>query len=113
MTDCLFCKIVSKEVDSEVVHETEQTLAFRDINAAAPTHVLFVPKRHIESAEDLGAGDAKLLGELFDAMARVARGEGLERGFRIVTNVGPEGNQAIPHLHFHLMGGRAMSWPPG
>jgi histidine triad (HIT) family protein len=113
MTDCLFCKIAAKEIDSEVVLETDGVLAFRDINPAAPTHVLVIPKAHIASARELSVSDAPLLGELFDAMSQVAASEGLERGYRIVSNIGGEGGQTVGHLHFHLLGGRSMSWPPG
>ena len=113
MTDCLFCKIANKELDSKIVHETENTLAFEDINPGAPTHVLVVPKRHIASAAELTAADGDLLGELFEAMAKVAAEAGNEGGFRILTNVGPDAGQSVHHLHFHVLGGRAMAWPPG
>lgn len=113
MSDCLFCKIAAKELEAAVVLETETVVAFRDINPAAPTHVLVIPKAHITSARDLSATDAPLLGELFDAMAQVAESEGLGRGYRIVSNVGGEGGQMVGHLHFHVLGGRSMSWPPG
>lgn len=113
MADCLFCKIVAKELDSDVVYESDQVLAFRDINPGAPTHVLVIPKRHIASADELGASETQLLGELFETMTTVARDEGIGNGHRIVTNVGSDAGQSVPHLHFHVMGGRRMSWPPG
>ena len=113
MTDCLFCKIANKELDSKIVHETDNTVAFEDINPGAPTHVLVIPKRHIASAAELTQADADLLGEMFEAMATVAREAGNEGGFRIVTNVGPDAGQSVHHLHFHILGGRAMGWPPG
>ena len=113
MGDCLFCKIVAGELGSEVVHETENSLAFRDINPAAPTHVLFIPKEHIGSASDLGTSHAELLGEMFGAIGEVAKAAGLDRGHRIVTNVGSDAGQTVHHLHFHLIGGRSMAWPPG
>ena len=113
MTDCLFCKIATKEIDSQVVAETEHALAFRDINPAAPTHVLVIPKEHIASAQELGAGHAELLGELFALMGKVGAGEDLGGGHRLVTNVGRDGGQTVDHLHFHVLGGRAMTWPPG
>jgi histidine triad (HIT) family protein len=109
----LFCKIVAREIDAEVVLESEGILAFRDIDPAATTHVLVIPKRHIASASDLRPEDSEILSEMFRAMSTIARDEGLERGHRIVTNVGPEGGQSVDHLHFHLIGGRPMSWPPG
>ena len=113
MADCLFCKIVSKELDSEVVHESSEVLAFRDINPGAPTHVLAIPKRHIASAADLGPNDAEMLADLFATLASIAQKENLEGGWRVVTNVGPDAGQSVHHLHFHLLGGRSMAWPPG
>lgn len=111
--DCLFCKIVRKEVPSDVVHESDGVLAFRDINPAARVHVLFIPKEHVQSAADLGPDHTALLGEIFGAMASVAADEGLGKGYRIVTNVGGDAGQTVHHLHFHLIGGRSLSWPPG
>lgn len=113
MTDCLFCKIASGEIDADFVLESENIVAFRDINPAAPTHVLVIPKEHIASADDLTVSHGELLGEIFEAMSSISRSEGIERGHRIVTNVGPEAGQSVHHLHFHLLGGRTMSWPPG
>ena len=110
--DCLFCKIVAKELDSETVHESDSVLAFRDINPAAPTHILVIPKEHISSAADLGAGDADLLGEIFETIAKLATEAGTN-SYRVVTNVGSDAGQTVHHLHFHLIGGRSMSWPPG
>ena len=113
MAGCLFCKIADKQLDSEIVHETENTLAFKDINPGAPTHVLVIPKKHIASANELGAGEAELVGELFDTMAKVASDAGVEGGYRIVTNIGSDAGQSVFHLHFHVLGGRTLSWPPG
>ena len=114
MPDCLFCKIVEGKVPSEKVAETESVLAFRDIRPQAPAHVLLIPKRHVaESAADLGPQHAALLAELFVVAARIAREEGLERGWRLVTNVGDDAGQSVHHLHLHLLGGRHLGWPPG
>ena len=113
MADCLFCKIARKELDAEVVSETDNALAFRDINPVAPNHVLVIPKEHVASAADLTSAHSDLLGEMFELMARVASEAGNERGFRIVTNVGPDAGQTVHHLHFHVIGGRNMGWPPG
>lgn len=113
MDDCLFCKIVAKEIDSDIVFESDNVISFRDINPAAPTHVLFIPKRHIASSNDLTASDGPLLGEMFDAVANVAEKEGVADGYRVVTNVGRDAGQSVFHLHLHLIGGRQMSWPPG
>jgi histidine triad (HIT) family protein len=111
--DCLFCKIVRGEIDSETVLESENVIAFRDINPVAPTHVLVIPKEHIRSADELTEAHGRLLGEIFEAIASIRRAEGIEKGHRIVTNVGPEAGQSVDHLHWHVIGGRSMSWPPG
>jgi histidine triad (HIT) family protein len=113
MADCLFCKIASKELDADIVHDSSEVMAFRDINPGAPTHVLVIPKRHIGSAADLGPDDGDLLAELFTTVASVAQQENLDGGWRVVTNVGPDAGQSVHHLHFHLLGGRSMAWPPG
>lgn len=113
MTDCLFCKIAAKELDAKIVLETDNLVAFEDINPAAPTHLLVIPKAHIASAADLGDGDGELLAEIFTTMARLASERSLDGGVRIVTNVGPDAGQSVHHLHFHLIGGRSMAWPPG
>ena len=109
--DCLFCRIVAGEIPSDRVHEDEEVIVFRDINPAAPTHVLAIPRRHIASADNLTDGDGELLVALFAALRRVATDAGL-RGYRIVTNVGEEAGQSVFHLHLHLLGGRPLSWPP-
>ena len=113
MSDCLFCKIASKELDSDVVQESDGVIAFRDINPGAPTHVLVIPKEHISSAAELGVSRAEVLGEMFEVIGSIARAEGLDGGWRVVTNVGGDAGQSVHHLHFHLLGGRQMSWPPG
>ncbi|MGH2357986.1 MAG: histidine triad nucleotide-binding protein [Candidatus Limnocylindria bacterium] len=110
--NCLFCKIVAGEIPSDVVHSDDQVVVFRDINPGAPTHVLAIPRRHIPSAADLGDTDGDLLAALFDALRQVAEQGGLS-SYRIVTNVGPDSGQSVLHLHFHLLGGRRMTWPPG
>jgi histidine triad (HIT) family protein len=112
--DCLFCRIVRAEIPADVVHRDDQVVAFRDINPRAPTHILLVPVRHVESAAELTDADGPLLGHLFAVAAQLARDAGVaEHGFRLVTNSGPAAGQSVPHLHFHLMGGRSMGWPPG
>ncbi|MGH2756132.1 MAG: histidine triad nucleotide-binding protein [Actinomycetota bacterium] len=113
MADCLFCKIAARELGSEIVTETDNVLAFKDINPGAPTHVLVIPKEHITSAQELDSAHAALLAEMFGVMADIAAGAGLDRGHRLVTNVGPDAGQSVHHLHFHVLGGRPMSWPPG
>ena len=111
--NCLFCKIAVGEIPSDTVHRSDDVVAFRDINPAAPTHLLVIPVRHVASAADLGPGDASLLGEIFETIAALAESEGLADGWRVVTNVGGDAGQSVHHLHFHLIGGRTMSWPPG
>jgi len=111
---CLFCRIVAGEVPSTRVHEDDQVVAIRDIAPRAPTHILVMPRDHIASAAELTAGDGPLLGRIFDVAAEIARAEGIaDQGYRVVTNVGAWGGQTVDHLHFHLMGGRSMTWPPG
>ena len=112
--DCLFCRIVAGELQSTKVREDDQVIAIRDIAPRAPTHILILPREHIPSAADLTAGDGPLLGHIFEMAAALARSEGIaEQGYRVVTNVGTWGGQTVDHLHFHLMGGRSFSWPPG
>lgn len=113
MSDCLFCKIVNDEIDSTEVASTERVYAFRDINPAAPTHVLVIPKEHFESAKDLGAQQGDLIGEIFDVANQVAADEGISDAYRVVTNVGSGAGQSVFHVHFHVLGGRDFSWPPG
>ncbi len=110
--DCLFCRIAAGEIPSDRVFEDERVIVFRDINPRAPTHVLAIPRRHLASAADLTDADGGLLAALFAALRSVAEGAGLE-GYRIVSNVGGESGQSVFHLHFHLLGGRPMTWPPG
>jgi len=113
MEGCLFCGIVDGSIPSTAVLETERCYAFRDINPAAPVHVLVVPKEHLGSVEDVGSGQADLLGALFDAIRAVAAKEGVtETGYRVVTNVGVDAGQLVHHLHFHVLGGRSLRWPP-
>ena len=114
VTDCLFCRIVSGDVPSTEVHSTEGTYTFRDINPAAPTHVLVVPRRHIQDAGTIGPEDAEVLAEMLAAARHVAKAEGLaDRGYRLVFNVGEDALNSVPHLHLHVVGGRPMGWPPG
>ena len=112
--ECLFCRIAAGQLPSDRVYEDDQVVAFRDIAPQAPVHVLLIPRRHIASAQDLTEADAPLLGRLFAVVARVARDEGIASGgYRVVTNVGRRAGQSVDHLHFHLLGGRSLSWPPG
>jgi histidine triad (HIT) family protein len=113
MSDCLFCKIVSGAIPSKKVYEDETSYAFSDIHPQAPTHVLLVPRKHIASLDHADAADTALLGELMATAAKLAAMLGLDKGYRVVINTGADGGQTVDHLHLHLLGGRAMSWPPG
>ena len=115
MTDsCLFCKIVSEKAKAEIVYRDEQVTAFRDIHPVAPTHILIVPNRHIESVDALEAEDEPLMGHLFTVARKLAEEEGISRGgYRLITNTGANGGQTVFHLHVHLMGGQRMRYPMG
>jgi histidine triad (HIT) family protein len=114
MDECLFCRLAKGEVDADLVHSSEQVLAFRDINPQAPVHLLLIPREHIESVKALRERHGKVLAELFQAAAHLAKANGIDRsGWRVVTNVGSDAGQTVHHLHFHLLGGRQMRWPPG
>ena len=110
----IFTKIINREIPADIVYETPEVLAFRDISPQAPTHILIIPKKEIISISHASEGDALLLGQLLIAAAEVARLLKIEHdGYRIVTNIGAHGGQSVFHLHFHLLGGREMTWPPG
>ena len=113
--DCLFCKIVAGDINADVVYETEQLLAFRDINPQAPTHVLIIPRRHVATINDIAAEEAEdEIGRLYVAAAHIAAEEGIaEEGYRVVMNCNEAAGQTVFHLHLHLLGGRALGWPPG
>ena len=114
MTDCLFCKMVAGDIKPDVVYETDEVLAFRDINPQAPVHVLIIPKTHIATTNDIGAEYAPLIGQLYLAAKEIAAQEALsERGYRTVMNCNSDAGQAVFHIHLHLLGGRQMHWPPG
>ena len=111
-SDCLFCRIVRREIPATIVREDEHTFAFRDIDPKAPTHVLVVPKTHVASLND--ATDAAALGELLLAAREIAKSEGIEKsGYRTVINTGAGAGQTVFHVHVHLLGGRSLNWPPG
>jgi histidine triad (HIT) family protein len=112
-SDCLFCKIVAKEVQAQVVLDRDDVLAFRDVNPQAPTHILVIPKEHVPSLEAVAGSQGPLLSSLVAAVNEVAREDGVAGGFRVVTNVGRAAGQSVDHLHLHVLGGRGMTWPPG
>ena len=112
--DCLFCKILAGDIPADVVLETDGTLAFRDINPTAPTHVLVIPRQHVENAGTVNSEHGDVLAEMLDTARRVAEADGIaERGYRLVFNVGKDSGNTVPHLHLHVIGGRGMAWPPG
>jgi histidine triad (HIT) family protein len=112
--DCLFCKIAAREIAADVVHQSDDVVAFRDTNPKAPTHILLIPKEHMESIADVADHHAGVLADIAQSAAHLAKTEGIDQtGWRLVTNVGPDAGQTVFHLHFHLLGGRKMGWPPG
>ncbi len=112
--ECAFCKIAAREIPAEILHESDTVVAFRDLNPQAPVHILLIPKEHIASADQIESRNGGVLADLMQAAAHLANAEGVaESGWRLVTNVGPDAGQSVFHLHFHLFGGREMTWPPG
>jgi histidine triad (HIT) family protein len=114
MSDCIFCKIVAGEIPSDIVHQSERVVAFRDVHPQAPTHVQVIPRSHVEHIADFDAErDTDWLVELVEVANRIAREEGLDKGYRLVFNNGPLAGQSVFHVHLHLLGGRQLGWPPG
>ncbi len=112
--DCLFCKIVAGEIPSTKVYEDEFVYAFNDIAPQAPIHVVIVPKKHIQSANDINEENCALIGKIFSAASKIAKELNIaENGYRIVNNCGIDGGQTVGHIHFHMLGGRSLAWPPG
>jgi len=111
--ECIFCKIVAGDIPATVVHESDTTFAFRDLEPQAPTHVLVVPRSHYPNAAALAQGEATTAADLFDAARAIADQEGLGENYRLVFNTGPDAHQTVFHAHMHLLGGRQMGWPPG
>jgi len=115
MSDCIFCKIASGEIKSDIVYKDENVVAFNDIAPQAPTHLLLIPRRHVESLQDLSTKDrTELVSNVFEAIGKIVATK-LEggNGYRVVLNQGPDAGQAVPHIHFHLLSGRVFAWPPG
>jgi histidine triad (HIT) family protein len=112
-TDTIFSKIIRKEIPADIIYEDEWAIAFRDISPQAPVHILVIPKKPMPRLADAEAEDVQLLGHLLMTVKQIAAQEGLEDGYRVVINTGPDGGQTVYHLHLHLLGGRSMTWPPG
>jgi len=113
MSETIFSKIIRREIPADIVYEDDLALAFRDINAQAPTHILVIPKKLIPRVSDASPGDQSLLGHLLLVVQKVAQQEGLANGYRVVINNGDDGGQTVDHLHLHILGGRKLQWPPG
>lgn len=111
--DCIFCKIVKKEIKSNIVYEDNKLIAFEDTNPQAPVHILIIPKKHIESLNEIDEEDLEVLGEIQMLAKKISKEKNLKDGFRLVLNTGPLAGQSVNHLHYHLLGGRRFSWPPG
>ncbi len=109
MPDCIFCKIARGEIPSAKRYEDEDVIAFNDLNPQSPVHILVVPKQHIESAADITADNAHLAAKCFEVIAKLAKENNLQNGFRVINNCGPDGGQTVPHLHFHLLAGKKLS----
>jgi histidine triad (HIT) family protein len=113
-SSCVFCRIAAREIPAEILHESDRVVAFRDLDPKAPSHILLIPKEHIGSLADVSDAHGPMLADLMQAAAHLANTEGVaESGWRLVSNVGRDAGQAVFHLHFHLLGGRQMGWPPG
>lgn len=113
MSDCIFCKIASKEIPSQPVYEDDLIYGFHDVSPQAPVHVLIIPKKHLDSLDCANPVDIQLLGHMLLKVRDIAKDLGLENGYRLVVNTGEDGMQTVQHLHFHLLGKRRMLWPPG
>jgi histidine triad (HIT) family protein len=114
MENCIFCKIANGEIPSNKVYEDDKVLCFKDLNPEAPVHVLIIPKEHISSLNDLNEDNSKIISHIFLTAKKVAKELGIERnGYRIVSNCGEDGGQTVGHVHFHMLGGRNLKWPPG
>ena len=111
--DCLFCKILSGEIPSEKVYEDDKVLAFKDIDPKAPFHIIVISKKHISSAAEINLENSHYISAIFEAIAKIAKENNLEKGFRVVNNCGEDGGQTVNHIHFHLLARRNLAWPPG
>ena len=113
MENCLFCKIAAGQIPSNKVYEDDKVLAFYDIDPQAPVHFLVIPKEHIACADEIDSSNSAIVAHIFEVIAKIAKELKLEKGYRIVNNCGEDGGQTVGHLHFHVLGGRLLAWPPG
>jgi histidine triad (HIT) family protein len=114
MNECLFCAIVDGKVNANIVYSDDAIVAFKDITPRAPVHILIIPRKHLVSVADIGDSDRELIGQIFQTAARLAREQGIaDSGYRVVVNCGADAGQSVFHLHYHLLGGRQLGWPPG
>ena len=111
--NCIFCKIANGEIPSNKAYEDDKVLAFYDLEPQAPVHILIIPKEHIESAKDITSENSAIVAHIFEVASKLAKELNLENGFRLVNNCGEDGGQTVMHLHFHMLAGRSMKWPPG
>jgi histidine triad (HIT) family protein len=114
MSECVFCLICEKKIPSQIVYEDDEVIAFKDINPEAPVHILILPRKHIPSLMELSDDDLPLIQRIYNIAKKIAKDNGISQsGFRIVSNCGKDGGQSVNHIHFHLLGGRSLQWPPG
>ncbi len=111
--DCLFCKIIEGEIPSQCLYEDDKIYVFKDIDPQAPVHFLVIPKKHIDSLDTMDDEDGELIGYVFKKIRDLAKEQGLKDGYRVVNNIGEDGGQSVKHMHFHVLGGRSLQWPPG
>ena len=113
MSDCIFCKIANHEIPTEPVYEDDRIIAFNDLEPQAPVHVLVIPKKHVESLDDVSTEDRDLMGHIMVKIQDIAKAAGIENGYRVVSNNGENAFQTVKHLHLHVLGNRKLTWPPG
>ena len=112
--DCIFCKIIKKQIPCEIIYEDDEVMGFKDISPQAPIHIVIIPKEHFDNLNSLSEEQTKIIGHIFIVAKKIARSLGIdESGYRVVTNCGEQGGQTVEHIHFHLLGGRMLKWPPG
>lgn len=112
--DCIFCKIANKEIESAIIYEDDSVIAFNDLNPQSPIHFLVIPKEHISSANDINENNKEIIGHIFCVINKLAKDKGFDKdGYRIVNNIGKDGGQSVNHIHFHVLAGRSLQWPPG